>query len=71
MVSALELQSGEPGFESRFGHLLDLFSICSSSIRDEKKTELNKHRTLQKYALRKYRDILSCAIATLYNFKIG
>ena len=31
VVSALDLQSGAPGFESRSGHLLDLFSVVSSS----------------------------------------
>ena len=31
VVSASDLQSGGPGFESRSGHLLDLFSIVPSS----------------------------------------
>ena len=31
LVSALDSQSGSPGFKSRSGHLLDLFSVASSS----------------------------------------
>ena len=31
VVSASDLQSGGPGFESRSGHLLDLFSVVPSS----------------------------------------
>ena len=31
VVSALDLQSGAPGFESCSGHLLDLFLVVSSS----------------------------------------
>ena len=30
VVSASDLQSGDPGFESRSGHLLDLFSVVPS-----------------------------------------
>ena len=31
VVSALDSQSGAPGFESRSGHLLDLFSVVPRS----------------------------------------
>ena len=31
VVSRSDLQSGGPGFESRSGHLLDLFSVFPSS----------------------------------------
>ena len=31
MISGLDSESGGPGFESRSGHLVDLFSVLSSS----------------------------------------